>query len=104
MGLEIRVNSIEEMCDLMCNNQIPKEAKKMKARFTYHVEYLLNGSYEEARSVDVIASSKTEAYDKAVYEIIPEKEGRHPYGAWVASVTYANGNHKEFRTFCGNPY
>lgn len=76
----------------------------MKARFTYHVEYLINGTYEEPRSIDVIASSKPDAYDKAVYEIIPEKEGRIPFSAWVASVTYANGNSKEFRTFCGNPY
>lgn len=75
-----------------------------KRTHTYHIEYYLNGAFEMPRSVCVVASSKAEAWDKAVYEIIPEKEGRHPYGAWVASVTYANGNHKEFRTFCGNPY
>lgn len=97
MGLEITVNSLEEMCDLMCNNQIPKEAKKMK-RFTYTVEYYLNGIYEDMKIIDVVASSKAEAYDKAVYETIPEKEGRIPYGAWVRSVTYKNGNHKVFNT------
>ena len=24
MGLEIEINSMEEMCDLMCNNQLPQ--------------------------------------------------------------------------------
>ena len=25
MGIEIQINSLEEMCDLICNNQIPKQ-------------------------------------------------------------------------------
>lgn len=28
MGLEIQVNSLEEMCDLMCNNALPKRNVK----------------------------------------------------------------------------
>lgn len=28
MGLEIQVNSLEEMCDLMCNNILPKRNAK----------------------------------------------------------------------------
>lgn len=28
MGLEIQVNSLEEMCDLMCNNILPKRNVK----------------------------------------------------------------------------
>lgn len=28
MGLEIEVNSMEEMCDLMCNNQLPTKKRK----------------------------------------------------------------------------
>ena len=75
-----------------------------KRTHTYHIEYYLNGAFEEQRSICVAASSKFEAWDKAVYEIIPEKDGRCPYSAWVASVTFQNGNYKTFNTSCGNPY
>ena len=30
MGIEITVGSLEEMCDLMCNNALPKEKKHDK--------------------------------------------------------------------------
>ena len=76
----------------------------MKHRQVYHIEYRLDGSWSEIKSVDVIASNKAEAYDLATYEAIPAKEGRIPYSAWVASVTYQNGNYKRFNTFEGNPY
>lgn len=70
---------------------------------TYRVEYkLFNGG--EVKGIDVSARSKEQAYDKAVYESIPKKEGELPYSAWVASVTYQNGNYREFNTFSGNPY
>lgn len=67
----------------------------------YTVYY--NG-FGETKHIDVLAKNKAEAYDKAVYEAIPEKEGEHPYSAWVASVTYQNGNYRNFNTFEGNPY
>ena len=71
---------------------------------TYHVVYIM-AYYEVAdKSVDVLASNKEEAYDKAVYEAIPKKEGRIPYAAYVASVTYNNGNYKTFNTFIGKAY
>lgn len=66
----------------------------------YRVEYNLMGR----KAVDVIAKSKYEAYDKAVFEVIPKIEGELPYSAWVASVTYQNGNYRTFNTFEGNPY
>lgn len=28
MGIEIQINSLEEMCDLMCNNILPKRNVK----------------------------------------------------------------------------
>jgi len=34
MGLEIQVNSLEEMCDLMCNNKIPKKAPEGQIKVT----------------------------------------------------------------------
>ena len=70
--------------------------------FTYHVVYRLIGEY--FKGVDVVASSKAVAYDKAVYETILKNEGELPYSAWVASVTYNNGNHKQFNTHEGKPY
>ena len=69
----------------------------------YTVEYRLLG-FDTVKSVAVLAKNKYDAYDKAVYEVILEKEGEHPYSAWVASVTYQNGNYKRFNTFEGNPY
>ena len=71
---------------------------------TYHVNYIMEYYEIVEKGVDVLAHNKAEAYDKAVYEVIPAKEGRSPYGAFVSSVTYNNGNYKEFNTFVGNPY
>lgn len=75
----------------------------MKVNHAYYVHYKLH-SADEVNGIDLLASSKVEAYDKAVYELIPEKEGELPYSAWVHSVTYNNGNHKVFNTFEGKPY
>ena len=58
----------------------------------------------EEQEVSLLASNKADAYDKAVYEVIPEKEGTCPYSAWVYSVTYNNGNYRVFNTFEGNAY
>lgn len=74
----------------------------MKRSNAYWVEYRMSG--ENVKGIMVIASSKADAYDKAVYDLIPEKEDGYPYSAWVASVTYQNGNCKRFNTFEGNPY
>ena len=71
---------------------------------TYHICYLMS-CYGSERELDVLANNKAEAYDKAVYEEIPRAEdGHYPYGAYVESVTYSNGNHKTFNTIIGNPY
>lgn len=70
---------------------------------TYRVCYKLF-SAGEVKGIDVAARSKAEAYEKATYNKIPEREGEVPYSAWVESVTYQNGNYREFNTFSGNPY
>jgi len=60
---------------------------------------------DPVRRIVVLASSKAEAYDKAVYEAIPkEYAGFHPYSTWVSSVTYNNGNCLKFKTHEGMPY
>lgn len=68
----------------------------------YYVKYKM---YEADRvhGIDFLASNKEEAYDKAVYEVIPQNEGGTPYSAWVSSVTYNNGRYREFNTFEGKP-
>ena len=76
----------------------------MASTHTYCVRYWLDGIWSDEKKVCVAASSKADAYDKAVFEVIPAKEGKCPFSAWVASVTYQNGNYKEFNTFSGNPY
>lgn len=30
MGMEIQIDSLEDMCELMCNNRIPKRRERMK--------------------------------------------------------------------------
>jgi hypothetical protein len=72
-------------------------------KMCYYVRYRMYDA-AEVKGVAVAARNKADAHDKAVYEIIPQKEGRLPYSAWVYSVTYNNGKHKLFNTCEGNPY
>ena len=69
----------------------------------YYVKYIM-WELDEEKGVEVHAKDKYDAYDKAVFELIPDKEGQCPYAAWVESVTYNNGNYKVFNTSCGNPF
>lgn len=68
----------------------------MKRRCVYTVAYQEYHLSEE-KLVSVVAGSKEEAYDKVIDEY-------NPYSAWVASVTYANGNCHRFNTCGGKPY
>lgn len=71
---------------------------------TYYVRYKMY-EHAEVKGTQVGASNKAEAYDIAVFESIPaNNEGKHPYSAWVSSVTYNNGNWKTFNTHEGKPY
>lgn len=69
----------------------------------YTIEYKMN-SWDRPSSTCVLANNKGDAYDKAVFEEIPRIEGSTPYSAWVACVTYQNGNVKIFNTCEGMPY
>lgn len=71
-------------------------------RFVYYIQFRLYG--QDVQGVGVVARNKAEAYDKAVYEIIPAKCGEMPYSAWVHSVIYSNGKYKRFNTCEGLPY
>ena len=69
----------------------------------YYVKYKMY-SADKVHGIQSPAENKIDAYEKAVYDLIPKKEGGIPYSAWVSSVTYKNGRYREFRTFEGNPY
>ena len=69
----------------------------------YTVWYMMH-SAGETKEMSFLANNKEDAHDKAEYELIPQKEGSHPYAVWVKSVTYQNGNYRTFNTGCGNPY
>lgn len=78
------------------------EADRMTGRQTtrkYTVEYREH-SAGEVMQVTVQAKNKTDAYDRALYEVLDDL----PYAAWVASVTYNNGKTRRFNTFEGKPY
>lgn len=75
----------------------------MTRRNVYTVGYQIRGDVSLDKRVDVIAGSKWDAYIEATYNKIPEVEGELPYCAWVKSVTYQNGNSRDFNTFPGNP-
>ena len=69
----------------------------------YRVEYRMFWA-DEVKAIIVHAATKAEAYDKAVYEAIPQKENDYAYSAWVESVRYINGRFKRFNTHEGKPY
>lgn len=86
---------------------IPKQKRGLerqgKTMYAYWVKYR-NNAYGEEKGIQIPACNKEQAYDKAVYELIPQREGSLPYSAWVESVTYNNGNWHHFNTCEGNPY
>lgn len=69
----------------------------------YYIKYKMH-SADSVKGLQVLADSKRWAYMNAVYVDIFEREGSLPYSAWVVSVTYNNGNRREFNTFEGMPY
>ena len=70
---------------------------------SYCVHYRMHSAAQE-NAIFVLAANKAEAYDKAAFEAIPQKEGEHPYSVWVVSVTYNNGNYHRFNTCEGLAY
>lgn len=68
----------------------------MRGSRHYYVTYQMHW-YSKQEGIAVPASNKVEAYQKAVYELIPELKGSQPYYVTVSSVTYQNGNVKYFR-------
>ncbi len=75
----------------------------MRSNSAYVVRYRMY-SVDDVHSVVVLAHSKEDAYDKAVFEKIREEQGFCPYSAWVDNVTYQNGNVRYFNTCEGLPY
>lgn len=72
-------------------------------RNVYTIHYR-TWKWGEEKEVFAIASTKAQAYDKAVFELIPKVEGELPYSAWVSGVTFQNGNYRTFNTCDGMAY
>lgn len=70
---------------------------------TYIVRYRMNRG-GKVKEIEIPANSKVDARAIALFEAIPSTEHNPPYSAWVASVTFDNGNHKEFDTNEYKPY
>ena len=66
MGLEIVINSTEDMCRLMCDNEVPKISNKFRKRGKKMSNYKITvyASYE----TEVEANTKEEAEEIAVEE------------------------------------
>lgn len=70
---------------------------RKKANRAYTVRYVPYQGYNGEKQICVLASYRTEAYCKAIYEEIPKVEnGEPPYYAYVHGVTFQNGNYKTF--------
>ena len=77
--------------------------KNPKRKRTYNIRYKLSECAPEC-VIRVESCNCPDAYDKAVFEAIPEAAGHCPYSAWVESVEFKNGQIKRFNTFEGQPY
>lgn len=74
MGLEIRVNSIEEMCDLMCGNQIPKQKEESKMK--YECRNSLTGNVSRSYQTYEEAHEHAYRFDEEVWEVSEAGEHR----------------------------
>jgi hypothetical protein len=83
-----------------CSSRSDEEVSDMR---NYIIEYRMNWG-GKVKEIEILANNKVDAIAIALFEAIPSTEHNHPYSAWVASVTYNNGKHKEFNTFEGKPY
>lgn len=85
------------------NNEIPPRRlrwQKGNDMKTYNVVYQ-DSPYNAGKNLSVCAKNAQDAYDKAVYEILPTM----PYAAYVSSYTTKDGKHHIFNLNCfGKPY
>ena len=72
----------------------------MKAYLVKYRTYMTG----EEKEIEVLARSAAEAYEKAMFELIPARDGALPYSAWVQSVTFSNGRVHYFNTCEGLAY
>lgn len=69
----------------------------------YNVLYRMNEA-AAVKDIEIRATNKEAAWEKAFFESIPEAEGSPAYSAWVFSAVSKNGNVTFFNTFEGKPY
>ena len=88
MGMEFKVNSLEEMCDLMCGNVVPKKRKskkgmrsvsrKTKKLTTYLIYYTASDGYGDGfeaygyeglrKALKWLHSDEVKATDISIYK------------------------------------
>ena len=74
MGAEFVVESLDDMCDLMCNNRIPKRRKKMD-RVIYDVRVYANDVVDRLNALkdknrDKLSSTEIETLNDAANLIL----------------------------------
>ena len=69
----------------------------------YIISYRLY-EFDKERSIEVVASNKSDAYCKAVFDIIPSIENEQVYSAWIDAYITKSGEHHQLNTCEGFPY
>lgn len=80
MGIEIEVNSLEEMCDLMCYNKLPRRRSRMTRDETKaYLQKELDSAYERKEK---IGHKEKTRYIIALETALSVLEDR-PTGHWI---------------------
>ena len=69
----------------------------------YIIEYRMYKS-GDVKEIEVDASNRIHAWNKATFTVIPYKENEPAYSTWVAGVRYQNGRTRWLNNFEGKPY
>ena len=82
MGIEIEINSLEDMCDLMCYNRIPKESDCMTEKELEKIrQYIIDNVMTDS---DIMFSDSREVVDlpgiiASLYELLHQQVTGEPY-------------------------
>ena len=90
MGIEIEINSLEDMCDLMCYNKIPrKKVRKMKEYEVWMEGYRATG---ESKPHEFIGKVEAESFKDACYIAVKN---------WCSEDSFKRYYNPEEQTFWG---
>lgn len=63
MGISVEVNSLGEMCDLMCNNQLPKPKKRRNTKYLYDESQSPEGMISVSQLQTFLSCAKKWSYN-----------------------------------------